>query len=733
MNKVFNINLGGYPFTIDEDAYQHLRTYLDAIHRHFKQTEGYEEITHDIETRLAELFMEQLGSHPIVSLAVVNGAINTMGRPEEFGAEAIEEEPFAEQASDNKKEGFRIKTGKRLFRDTDEKLIGGVAAGLAAYFGIPDPIWVRLFFVLIFISGGIGIPLYLILWAVMPEAKSASDRLAMRGEPINISNISKIINEELEHLTEKVSELGDELSGKKKSRKENKDEGSGFSQRFATLDDNLNDIGRTAREHMPDIKGILRTVLILVGVFFLAMFTLLWFAVIAGVSFATPLTTAFFPEHEAQTVLMMINVLIFIGIPLVAVILSIVRLVWKRRVSRGWKVTLGVVWLLNAVSLVGVGSDLGKEFVVENEVEQLLPFEAATDQVQLAYYQAEAYTSKHTYFGSTDVALPNVDVRYAIKKSDDQHWRLNQKVSARGRNATAARDLAWELELPLQLSEQQVAAPKYIPFDHLRKWRDQEVVLELMVPVGKSVQLDYDVWHKSAGIPLDHYPKTNAHVYTMSAEGKLICQDCTSETSSKKLHSTAVDASDINIEEEQMELEHFDAIRLQGFMKVRVEYAETYDVSIVGNDQEVQQLEKAVDNGLLSIRQNLAQTTAPIRLFIKTPHLNTLDIEATDDVVIEGFELEHLDLAASGDFELKLDIEVEALNIDAKEGVELEFIGEADHIDARLTEECRLDTDRGELETIELKLSAGSRAKLSEASDIIKQDVDASSSIRIVD
>ena len=215
MNKVFNINLGGYPFTIDEDAYEHLRTYLDAIHRHFRQTEGYEEITHDIEARLAELFREHQGNRPIVTQQDVEDAIAIMGRPEDFGAEPMGDET-AEETQGEGASGFKIKTGKRLFRDTDEEVIGGVAAGLAAYFGIPDPIWVRLFFVIITISGGFGIPLYLILWAIMPEAKTAGDRLAMRGERINVSNISRIIQEEFEHISTRVSELGEELSGKKK-------------------------------------------------------------------------------------------------------------------------------------------------------------------------------------------------------------------------------------------------------------------------------------------------------------------------------------------------------------------------------------------------------------------------------------------------------------------------------------------------------------------------------------
>lgn len=213
MNKVFNINLGGYPFTIDEDAYDHLRSYLESIHNHFRQTEGYEEITHDIEARLAELFIEHLHNRPIVNLQDVEDAIAVMGRPEEFGADPMQD---ASSATGTNEDNFHIKTGKRLFRDPEEKVVGGVAAGLAAYFGIQDPIWIRLFFGLFLFTGGIGVPLYFILWALMPEAKTASDRLAMKGEPINISNISKIITEEFTHLSEKMTELGEELSGKKK-------------------------------------------------------------------------------------------------------------------------------------------------------------------------------------------------------------------------------------------------------------------------------------------------------------------------------------------------------------------------------------------------------------------------------------------------------------------------------------------------------------------------------------
>ncbi len=220
MNKVIHINLGGMPFAIDEDAYEALRDYLAAIHDHFRHSEGYEEITADIESRLAELFRESMGARQIVSLKDVENVIRIMGTPEVFdsGSESAQAAPSGKTGTD---EACKWRTGRRLFRDPDDQVLGGVCSGLAAYLGIEDPIWIRLAFVVFTLSGGFGIPLYIILWIIVPEAKTASDRLAMRGQPINVSNIGKIIEEEMSHIGKRFSEFAEELGkedwgGKKK-------------------------------------------------------------------------------------------------------------------------------------------------------------------------------------------------------------------------------------------------------------------------------------------------------------------------------------------------------------------------------------------------------------------------------------------------------------------------------------------------------------------------------------
>ncbi len=215
MNKIFNINLGGYPFTIDDDAYHSLDKYLSTIKKHFANSEGCEDIIADIEIRIAELFNEELKGQPIVGQREVDNVIKVMGTPEEFGATEEEHVKDKGQKSHAHSESKKYATGKRLFRDPDEKVIGGVCSGLSAYFGINEPVWLRILFVFAFFTG-VGIMLYFVLWIAIPEAKSSGDKLSMKGEKIDVTNIARKVEEEINNLTNTISEMTKEFNSKKK-------------------------------------------------------------------------------------------------------------------------------------------------------------------------------------------------------------------------------------------------------------------------------------------------------------------------------------------------------------------------------------------------------------------------------------------------------------------------------------------------------------------------------------
>ncbi|MEO5905360.1 MAG: PspC domain-containing protein [Saprospiraceae bacterium] len=201
MNKTININLGGYPFTIDEDAYEAANHYLNTLASHFALSEGSDEIMQDIETRMGELINRNKGTRAIVNKVDILEAISVLGTPEE-----LKNIDFSENFNRSKRKSttssFQLKTGKRLFRDPDDKILGGVCSGLASYFGIQDTVWVRIAFVLLAIAGGASFLIYIVLWAIVPTAKTVSDRLEMMGEPTNVNNIARMVKEELENFSD---------------------------------------------------------------------------------------------------------------------------------------------------------------------------------------------------------------------------------------------------------------------------------------------------------------------------------------------------------------------------------------------------------------------------------------------------------------------------------------------------------------------------------------------------
>lgn len=215
MNKTININLGGYSLIIDEDAYETADHYLTTLSGHFGSEESSAEIMQDIETRMGELINRKKGTRTIVNKMDIVDAIAVLGTPEEL--KDINFSDNTTKAKSSKGSSFELKTGKRLYRDKDDKVLGGVCSGLAAYFGIQDAVWVRIAFVLLTLAFGSSLIVYIVLWAIVPSAKTVSDRLEMMGEPTNVNNIAKAIKEELEEMGDKIQDKFSKKH-KKKSR-----------------------------------------------------------------------------------------------------------------------------------------------------------------------------------------------------------------------------------------------------------------------------------------------------------------------------------------------------------------------------------------------------------------------------------------------------------------------------------------------------------------------------------
>jgi len=214
MNKTISINLGGSVFNIEEDAFVMLKNYLDRIKQNFVNDDAQTEIMHDIEMRIAELFAERMNDRKNVMVhSDVQEIISIMGRPEDYKLNDDDEKNTNKAFADNGN------SKRRIFRDKDDAIAGGVCAGLSHYFGW-DPLIPRLIVVFIFlISGGTAILGYILFWALVPAAETTAEKLRMRGEPVNVENISRFINEETKSAGERINKWGKKTaaSGRKHS------------------------------------------------------------------------------------------------------------------------------------------------------------------------------------------------------------------------------------------------------------------------------------------------------------------------------------------------------------------------------------------------------------------------------------------------------------------------------------------------------------------------------------
>jgi len=195
MKITVSINLGGWSFNIDEDAYAELKRYLKNLEIHFAGEQSSSEILSDIESRMAEIFRSRLTTYKqVISMDDVRNAISILGTPEDLSNE--------EGTTTHDK--FSSPGYHRMYRDPDHRIIGGVCAGMGSYWNTESWI-IRVIFFILAMMGGLGILIYLILYIVLPEAKSTSQKIEMKGEPVNIHNITEAVKKEFDSVRKNMN------------------------------------------------------------------------------------------------------------------------------------------------------------------------------------------------------------------------------------------------------------------------------------------------------------------------------------------------------------------------------------------------------------------------------------------------------------------------------------------------------------------------------------------------
>jgi phage shock protein PspC (stress-responsive transcriptional regulator) len=587
MNKVININFQGRVIPIEEPAYEELKKYVESLRQYFINEEGREEIINDIENRIAELFNEKLKISGVsfISEAHVEAIIASMGRPEQF------EEPVSSTSSTpstpstsstsltsplyrNANEKilggvcsgiaayFKIDTTiirvlfamlavgsfgfglllyivlwvilperylsavavtRKLYRDPEQKVLGGVSSGLAHYFNIQ--VWIpRLIFAIPFIasavesifnwvhfSGAFSLPvgtwflIYVILWAVVPKAVTASERMEMKGEKIDLESIKNKVKEEMSEVKSNLGQKADKWKTEFGSKAaEMSQEARESAQRFA---------GQTGPAFKKSGNRFVRLLVSLLKVFLFFIGGIIAISLIAAAIGILGVGNSLMPLKnflvQSQTVqwYAWATLILFIIVPIVGVLQWIIRSIIGHKTRRPViGITLSVLWILGWVALVMLVSTIANEFrrmsSVKSEVTVVQP---STGKLKInfsepigKYYPLDLLDGDFDMDGNTggirlsenedSLLISNIKIHF--EKSTDDQFHVSLMRRSRGENTKEAEIYASRIDFPITQQDSVLLLPNAFPINDKDKFHNQQVIVEVKVPIGKEIFVD---------------------------------------------------------------------------------------------------------------------------------------------------------------------------------------------------------------------------------------------------
>jgi phage shock protein PspC (stress-responsive transcriptional regulator) len=490
MNQTVTVNISGIVFHIEVDDYENLKKYLNKIRSYFKNSEESEEIMTDIEARIAELFNDKITSdNQVVNTKDVDEVITIMGKPEQYVDEDEEQQEQTKQEN-HSSEKRTYTTAKKLFRDPDDRMIGGVSSGISAYFGM-DSIWIRLFFVIaIFI--GFGVVLYIVLWIVMPEAKTASDKLQMRGEPVNIDNIGRTFKEEADKVSDQLRSNGQQYGKKAESAV-----GAFFNFLGQLLKGIFNILGKVF-----GVIFLLVGTFMLVGLLGMLVGSETIFSITSDGVFSIA-SNEFFNLifiSEDQFHLAIIGAAITIGLPIIMLIYAGANLLFKVKTHAGVSIGLFVLWVIGVFMCAMVGIRMGTE---------LSDYEAVTSEEVIINGADDFYISaaedenpgegilegKFSAISLDEDSIYMNDIRFYIHKSKTDSMEIKLIKDANGKSRKDAANNAKMTNYNYQINDSAIYLSNYFSFVKENKIRGQEVKVKMYLPVGKSIYLDKSLRH----------------------------------------------------------------------------------------------------------------------------------------------------------------------------------------------------------------------------------------------
>lgn len=768
MKKNISINISSIIFHIEEDGYERLKEYLEAVNRYFSKYEDNLEIVADIESRIAEIFLAKLdGEKQVITADDVESMITVMGTVSDFKAAEediadeippVSEEKTSEtkQESTEKKRLYRDKKRKiiagvaagiahyftvdpiwvriifcllffglipfppaagfavisyiilwiampasetleentksrKIFRNPDDKVIGGISSGIAAYFGI-DPVVVRLLFVISVIFFGTGVLAYIVLWIIIPEAKTRTDKMKMQGEPVTLENIENNI--------------------KKSLHAENKEENTFIkvllfpfrliASVFKAITPLLVFIGHTVRITL----GVL---LILIG----AALVSVTFCILIGLpmGFVNERIIVSNSDLPLQVIVdsfptwSFILAFILVFIPFLSMFLSGIGLIAKRRIIKpavAW--SLAGIWTAALIGSFFIAVPIARSFNKENTY--------VTE-------QTVDVGSKTLVLKSTEEDTQGFEaVTLQLKGYEGDKVRMIKKYESRGETKKDALKNAQNIVYRTSLKDSVLMFSDRLQLQKHTKYRGQRMTIVVEIPYNKNFVVTDEVKDLLEGndeATFGWEPGINTWKFTPQGAECIDCDSIKTDVASKGNFVKNFSGKE------------FDEIKIIGGYTVNIHEGSQYKVAIFGNRHDVEKTDVDVHNGRLTIGRNkrfriknfkfwFDKDEKDIKINIEVPKtLKTLEVNLKGAIkgYIKELTMSDLTIDASGASSLNMeDLNTDLLTVDLSGASELSANGRSKELKADLSGACELNAQKLITKTAYIDMSGAGEANI---------------------
>ena len=796
MKKNISINISGIIFHIEEDGYKKLKDYLDSINSYFSNYDDSEEIIADIESRIAEIFLEKLDEEgkQVISNTDIDQLISTMGVISDF--EAMEEETDFTSAGEQKQSTNQKSQStsssynrdyepRRLYRDLNHQIVGGVSSGCAHYFNI-DPIWMRIAFILSFFAGfglivyiimwiavpgsselkeddsikkfyrdpddrvlggvasglanyfktdaiifriifivlffgfGTGFLAYIVLWIIGPQAKSLTDKMQMKGEKVTLSNIDSNIKRSKE----------EELSPK----------GEGAFTKILLFPFRL--IGRIFRALGSALSPLLLFIAAAFRIFIGAIISIIGISVMfsllvtGGVLLGLHdgdwfyMNDSDFPIHIFYNSVPEIGILFAfaaIFIPFLYVFIAGITIIAKRKVmssSVGWSI-LGI-WMIAVLGTFATVPNVVRDFRDEgyNDVSETFTMSADTVTLSLRDYEVESRGSiRYRNRNRRDFNFESEFTDLDIRASRDNTWRMDKRATARGRNTEDADRNAEEIEYNYQINTNEIIFDPELKLSEDAKFRFQDLDMTLYIPANQPFKINRDM---SRLLKYFSYRYTWWEVYRntwmFDEDGTLQCLSCTEEERSS--------SSNFATEKKSFDYSNFSELSIYASIPVNIVYGESYEVSITGSESKFDELSfrMSEDNLIVSTKEDFSSWSGT-ELTIQIPELDNLNLNDDANITLNGTNLEQTRIVVRNNSRLQLTGDFNKLTMLVLNDGRVDSQAQIDNLTMEVMDKGRFYGYEGEVVDCELTTNSEARARLN-VREYLSVDAGGFSSIR---